>query len=158
MDLKNIGFLFLLAGISSILIYFLLELYSMAKIKRWLKKNKEALLLDEYIKNKYLNEVIGSQEYYELKEIYDNAPFLFKKVSLVGLNYLDFYFFQNLMGYYYNKEIDSLVEVDIFNRLRKVLWIVLSFRTSLLFRRFGLFCIKFTMVYFVVLFCYDKLF
>lgn len=85
MDLKNIGFLFLLAGISSILIYFLLELYSMAKIKRWLKKNKEVLLLDEYIKNKYLNEVIGSQEYYELKEIYDNAPFLFKKVIHVSL-------------------------------------------------------------------------
>lgn len=158
MNLKNIGFLFLLAGISSIFIYFLLELYSMAKIKRWLKKNKEVLLLDEYIKNKYLNEVIGSQEYYELKEIYDNAPFLFKKVSLVGLNYLDFYFFQNLIGHYYDKKIDSLIEVDILNRLRKVVWIVLLFKISLLLKKIGLFCTKFTVVYFIVLFCYYKLF
>lgn len=167
MDLKDIGFLLLSIGIVTMATHFFVELSSIYRIRKWLKKNKSILLLDKDILDMYTKEVVESKDYSELKQIYDEAPFVFKKASLIGLNYLDLHFFQKLISYYYNKDISeneilhkevSFGNQDIINRLKKILWIVLSFNISHLFKSIGLFFTKFTVVYFVVVFIYEKLF
>ena len=163
MDLKNIGFLFILIGISSVIIHFILELYSILKIKIWINKNKQVLLLNNEIKDKYVVEVVSSKEYLELKQIHDEAPFIFKNAATVGLNYLDFYFFQGLIYQFYSKDLSDTWIVhnenqETIKKLRKLLWILLSFNISQLFKKVGFFFTKFSIVYFIVVFLYEKLF
>lgn len=167
MDLKTVGIILLIIAISSMAIHFVLELFYMFKVEKWISKNKPILLLEKNIQDKYLTEVVKSQDYIELKQIYEEAPFIFKKASSIGLNYLDLYFFQKIMGEYYKNNImkdDNLLQqeeqthIDIFNRLKKVIWIVLGFNISRIFKNIGLYFSKFTIVYLTVLFIYDKLF
>lgn len=158
MKLINIGLFIFSIGVSLLLLHCCLELLSIFKIKRWLKKNKEVLLKDEYILNKYNDMVLNSDEYKQLKELYDENLFLIKSFAKVGLNYTDFLFFQGLMDDY-QKKATSMSDINnVYNKVKKLIWIMFSFEVSLFAKKTGRYMVKLSLVYFVVLFIYKKFF
>ena len=156
MQLINIGILFFSIGALLLFVHYLLELSSMLKIKRWLKKYKAVILQDEYILKKYESSVQNSEEYKQLKELCDENLFLVKTFARVGMNYTDFLFFQGLIEEYQKKAISMSDKNDVFNKVKKLIWIMFSFEISLFAKKIGWYMTKLSVVYFIVLFFYEK--
>lgn len=157
MDLLiKIGLLFAGIGISSLVVHLFLDVCTIIKIKRWLKKYKQILLKDEDILDKYNSRVINSGEYQQVKELYDENLLLVKNFARIGLNYVDFIFFQELIGEYQRKAMSSSEANDTFNILKKLIWIIFLFETSLFTKKVGYYMTKLSFVYFVVLYIYKK--
>lgn len=156
MDLLKIGFLLLNIGLSFLAFRYALELITIFKIKIWLKKNKEILLKDEYILDKYKEIVLNSCEYKQIKELYDENLIFVKSFARIGLNYTDFLFFQNLIDEYEDKSISSADANKIFCKLKQLIWIIILFEANLFTKKIGLYVTKLSIVYFVVLFIYKK--
>lgn len=158
MNLINVGVFFLKFGLILVSIHLMLEIISVYKIKLWINKNKYFLLSDEDTQSKYNKSVLMSDEYLQLKELYDENLFLIRKFSQIGMNYLDFLFFQGLMDDFRKKNNIDAKEEDKFNRLKKLVWIMFSFEASMLCKKIGILSIKFSAVYAVVLILYKKFF
>ena len=156
MDLISIGAFFMSMGLVLVFIHLMLEIISVCKIKVWLNKNKYFLLDDEDIQNKYNNRVLKSEEYLQLKELYDENLFLIRKFSQIGMNYLDFLFFQSLMDDFLKKRDVSSEYENKFNKLKKLIWIMISFEASMICKKIGFWSIKFSIIYAVVLIFYNK--
>lgn len=156
MQLAGIGVLFFSIGVLFLFVHYLLELSSMLKIKKWLKKHKAVILQDEYILKKYESSVLNSEEYKQLKELSDENLFLVKTFARVGMNYTDFLFFQGLIEEYQKKAISMSDENDIFNKVKKLIWIIFSFEISLFAKKIGFYMVKLSVVYFIVLFVYER--
>lgn len=158
MNLLKIGLFFFVVGVFFLTIHYVLELLSMIKIKKWLKNNKKVLLEDEYILNKYNKYVLNTEEYKQLKELYDENLFLVKIFVNIGLNYTDFLFFQSLINKYQGKSMHISNKDVVFNKVKKLILIMFFFEISLYSKRFGLYMSKLSIVYFIILFIYNKLF
>lgn len=157
MKLFNFAILFIIIGVSCLIAHCILELLSMVKIKIWLKKNKEALLKNEQIYSKYSKNVLSSDEYKQLKEIYDENLFLINTFAQVGLNYTDFLFFQGLISEYQPQTISKCDKNSVFSKVKRLVWIMFFFEISLYAKRIGWFMSKLSIVYSVVLCIYMKL-
>lgn len=157
MDLIKVGTFFLESGLILVLIHLILEAITVYKIDKWLKKNKLTMLNNDNINEKYKNVVLSSEEYTQLKEINESRGlFILKKFSKLGINYLDFLFFQNLIDDYIKKGDFPMQEEC--NKLKKIIDIMLIFKVSILLRKFGIYLIKFSAVYAVILILYKKFF
>ena len=82
--------------------------------------------------------------------------FIIKTCARVGMDYTDFLFFKGLIEEYQKEAISMSDENDIFNKVKKLIWIIFSFEISLFAKKIGFYMVKLSVVYFIVLFVYER--